>query len=317
MGVTSIEWTERSINPLRCRNLKVKSRDTGVGHYCEKISAGCAKCYASEYQRRVHMPAFGKVKTDQQRAELGLEWFLDESKLEEVRRRKKPSTWFWCDMTDLFGDWVKDEWIESCFKTMRETPWHTHQILTKRPARMAEAMRERFVRDAEFILNIHAGVTVENQDSVSRIHFLYKTPAAKRFLSCEPLLGPIDLSKWLFSGPHDLPMVDQVIIGGESGHKARPCNIAHIRDLLGQLERAGVNRFVKQLGRYCVAPQDDHAVQSWLLNGSPTPMSFPVGPGTNGTWEKLEDGTVHIPLKDKKGKDMNEWPTEFQIREEA
>lgn len=137
MGKTSIEWTDHSINPIRAR-----LKSTGaVGHYCEKISTGCVHCYASGLQRRFQMPEFGG---GQKRDDIEL--FLDNKKLEEVRRRKKPTRYFWCDMTDLFGDWVQDEWIDACFDTMWLTPRHTHQILTKRPDRMVRYVRERASR---------------------------------------------------------------------------------------------------------------------------------------------------------------------------
>src|SRR5262245_53283923 len=133
MAETSIEWTDHSINPIRARTAD------GVGHYCQKVSPGCANCYASRLQPRFGMPEFkgtGDPPGDRER-------FLDESKLAEVLRRKKPTRYFWCDMTDLFGAWVPDEWIDECFSVMGATPQHTHQVLTKRPERMLAYMRTR------------------------------------------------------------------------------------------------------------------------------------------------------------------------------
>src|SRR5487761_2741739 len=101
MGKTTIGWTQHSINPIRARH-RVNGK---VGHYCELVSAGCAHCYSSRMQQRFEMPHFAGAP---QRAErfAELEVFLAESKLHDVLRRKKPTTYFWCDMTDMFGEWV-------------------------------------------------------------------------------------------------------------------------------------------------------------------------------------------------------------------
>src|SRR5437868_3326416 len=105
MGKTTISWTDHSINPIRARSKATNA----VGHYCEMTSPGCANCYSSNFQKRFNMPAFtaGTRRGD-------IEPFLDQSKLQEVLRRKKPTKYFWCDMTDLFGEWVPDEWIDRC-----------------------------------------------------------------------------------------------------------------------------------------------------------------------------------------------------------
>lgn len=123
MAKTSIEWTDFSVNPIRAR-LNGK-----VGHHCEKVSAGCKNCYSSRLQLRFGLPVFDASKRQ------SVEHFLDASKLEQVLRRKTPTKWFWCDMTDMFGDWVPDAWVAVCFGVMAATPWHTHQVLTKRPER--------------------------------------------------------------------------------------------------------------------------------------------------------------------------------------
>ena len=125
MGKTTIEWTDFSVNPIRAR---LKSDPSKVGHYCEKVAPGCTHCYSSRMQVRFGLPAFG---SGQKRDDVEL--FLDESKLDEVRRRKKPTRWFWCDMTDVFGHWVKPEWLAAIFACIDETPQHTHMLLTKRP----------------------------------------------------------------------------------------------------------------------------------------------------------------------------------------
>lgn len=132
MAETSIQWTDHSINPIRAR---LKTDLSVSGHYCEKLSAGCANCYASNLQKRFGMPAF--LGTSGRGLDV-VKPFLDEFKLVEVLRRQKPTKYFWCDMTDMFGSWVPDEWIDLCFATMALTPQHTHQVLTKRADRLTE-----------------------------------------------------------------------------------------------------------------------------------------------------------------------------------
>jgi protein gp37 len=124
MAETTIGWTDHSINPIRARH-----KATGnVGHYCEKIASGCKFCYSSAMQRRFGTPEFGggQLRDD-------FEIFLDPKKLEEVRRRRKPTKYFWCDMTDIFGDWMLPEWLDAIFETIDATQQHTHILLTKRP----------------------------------------------------------------------------------------------------------------------------------------------------------------------------------------
>lgn len=218
MGKTTIEWTDFSVNPIRARH-----KQTGaVGHYCEKISDGCKNCYASRLQSRFNMPAF-----NEQRGDDDIEVFFDESKLQDVLKRKKPTRWFWCDMTDMFGSWVLDEWLDKIFATMALTPQHTHQVLTKRPERMRDYMLRRdwsqaanhitnkFIRPLEQPLylageivpplpNVFLGVSVEDQKTADeRIPLLLQTPAAVRFISAEPLLGAIDLFK-VFGGENSI-----------------------------------------------------------------------------------------------------------------
>ncbi len=284
MAATSIEWTNHSINPIRATlELQDGKPRPGapVGHYCEKISPGCTNCYASTFQKRFRMPEFG---SGQRRGEVEL--FLDESKLQEVLKRRKPTKYFWCDMTDLFGEWVPDEWIDRCFATMASAFWHTHQVLTRRIDRAAEYLNqsayERVTKIAADVLswgpsqqqavamlkkagkripwngsseafckgmdcgfdwplpNVWLGTSIENRDTLHRLDELRDCPAAVRFLSLEPLLE--DLGELNLTGIH------WVIVGGESGHKARPCNIDWIRSIVSQCREAGVPCFVKQGG---------------------------------------------------------------------
>jgi protein gp37 len=312
MAETSIEWTDRSINPIRARHRKTGA----IGHYCELFSTGCAHCYASNFQKRFGMPPFpGKSRlpklpvVDDRGCVIvneEIELFLDESKLDEVLKRRKPAKWFWCDMTDLFGSWVPDEWIDRCFAVMNATahqlpipidlnakPWHTHQILTKRPERMFHYMESRSKwRDSDtnplFVAgrhdggvlrghgveimnagacllwpmpNVWLGVSCENQQTADeRIPWLLKTPAAVRFLSCEPLLGPIEWNHWTNA-------IGWVIAGGESGHNARPMHPDWARSLRDQCQAVGVPFFFKQWGEWASQNDTPRTVErnSWGL----------------------------------------------------
>lgn len=129
MGKTTIEWTGHTVNPVRAR---LKGTTGRSGHYCEKVGPDCLNCYSSRLQPRFGMPLF----QDQRRGDI--EIFLDAGKLREVLDRKTPTTWFWEDMSDLFGRWVSNEWIAACFGVMAATPQHTHQVLTKRAERLPE-----------------------------------------------------------------------------------------------------------------------------------------------------------------------------------
>ena len=341
MGKTSIEWTDHSINPIRA-----KVEVTGaVGHYCEKISSGCAKCYASNLQKRFRMPSFGRVKTDLPE---GVEVFLDENQLYKVLARRKPTKYFWCDMTDMFGWWVPDEWIDKCLAVMALTPQHTHQVLTKRPDRAAEyfnrpgrhgfwghwawcfwaekqeiawAQAPRWLEHRERIVNpplpnVWLGTSVENQKAADeRIPHLLKIPAAVRFLSCEPLLGPVNLNMGNLLHLPPCPQspcnqgtwkglecdcreyhpnwINWVIVGGESGHDARRCEVQWIADIRDQCQAAGVPCFIKQLG----------AEPYW---GWPQlPAGIRVRP----------DNHSMLNLRDKKGGDWDEWPEDLRVRE--
>jgi protein gp37 len=147
---------------------------------------------------------------------------------------KKPSKIFVNSMSDLFHEEVPLDFIQSVFQTIKKTPQHTYQILTKRPERLIE-----LAPDLEFHKNIWLGVSVESQDYISRIDLLRQVPANVRFLSCEPLLGSLYL---------DLTNIDWVIVGGEFGEKYRPINLDWVRDIRDQCRRSKVAFFFKQVG---------------------------------------------------------------------
>lgn len=214
--MSKIEWTEQTWNPV-----------TG----CVKISPGCKHCYAETMARRLRaMGAPGY--------EHGFAPALQPSRLEQPLRRKVPTVWFVNSMSDLFQDAVPDAYIDQVLEVARRTPWHTYQVLTKRAARLPAFFAGRSVPP-----NLWLGVSVENRrHGVPRIGHLRKVAAAVRFLSVEPLLEDL--------GELDLSGIHWVIVGGESGARARPMQPQWARAVRDQCEDAGVAFFFKQWGRW-------------------------------------------------------------------
>lgn len=213
MKPSRIEWTESTWNPV-----------TG----CTKISAGCAHCYAERMAKRL-------LAMGQPNYRNGFEVTCHPQALEMPLRWKKSKMIFVNSMSDLFHKKVPIRFIEEIFFTMNEARWHTFQILTKRADRLVQ-LSSRF----KWTPNIWMGVTVENADHVDRIDCLREIPAAVRFLSLEPLLGPLP--------ELNLTNIDWVIVGGESGPGARPMDPAWALDLRDQCLTAGVSFFFKQWG---------------------------------------------------------------------
>ena len=210
---SSIEWTEATWNPV-----------TG----CTKISPGCKFCYAERMARRLR--AMG-----QRRYRNGFEVTLQEDVVDLPLRWKTPQMIFVNSMSDLFHKDISVEFIQRCFETMRKATQHTFQVLTKRPERVAELANQLVWPD-----NVWMGTSVENADYVHRIAALVKVPAAVRFLSVEPLLGPIPRLP--------LESIDWVIVGGESGPGARPMEAAWVRQIRDRCVKKGVPFFFKQWG---------------------------------------------------------------------
>ncbi len=244
MAETSIAWTDRTLNPIRARN-----RATGKeGHFCEKISPGCAHCYAAELNVQQRFLGTGLDFIPQNRDKV--EVFLDLKRMEELQKRRKPTRYFLCDMTDLFGEWVPDGWLCQLYKLMGAASHHTFQLLTKRASRMQHFLREqtnahaiRMLDEPGFCVtwpypNVWHGVSVENRATLHRIDSLRETPAAIRFLSLEPLLEDL--------GPLDLAGIHWVIVGGESGKSRRPSEVAWYTSIRDQCAAAGVQFFCKQ-----------------------------------------------------------------------
>jgi protein gp37 len=312
--MTTIEWTDATWNPF-------------VG--CSKISAGCTHCYAINQAYRNNamaqkMPNPGRMKyynglthkkgdhTDW----TGTVRFVPEA-LEIPLKWRKGRKIFVNSMSDLFHEAIPDEQIDQVFRVMALTQQHIYQVLTKRPKRMLEYLRsaKNRVRIAAVDLgrmhgiehsliescqcdwplpNVWLGMTVENQAAADeRIPLLLQTPAANRFLSCEPLLEKIDFNQPIIcscakgktslfqikNGSYLASMIDWVIIGGESGSGARQCNIEWIESMLWQCKSSNIPAFIKQLGS---------------------------NPYTN-----------EHPLKlcDRKGANLQEWPKALRVRE--
>lgn len=215
MTTTSkIEWTEQTWNPT-------------VG--CTKISPGCKHCYAELMAQRLQaMGTHGY--------ENGFKLTLLPSRLQEPLQRKKKTVYFVNSMSDVFHEDVPFEYIDQIFESIAKTPQHTYQILTKRADRMAQYFINRPVPD-----NAWLGVSVEDREyGVPRIALLRQVSAKIRFLSVEPLLEDL--------GDLDLTDIHWVIVGGESGSKARPMQKEWVEDIRIQCEEANVAFFFKQWG---------------------------------------------------------------------
>jgi protein gp37 len=213
MAQSSIEWTEMTWNPT-----------TG----CSKISQGCKFCYAEVMSKRLHAMGIDKYKDN-------FEVRIHPSSLVIPYTWKKPKVVFVNSMSDLFHKEVPLSFIQEVFKVMRENPQHVFQILTKRAERLLDLDSE-----LKWTHNIWMGVSVEDKTVVDRIDFLRKTKAKVKFLSLEPLLGPLHNL--------DLKKIDWVIVGGESGPKARPMKMDWVIDLQNQCELNDVAFFFKQWG---------------------------------------------------------------------
>jgi protein gp37 len=213
MDRSKIEWTDATWNPL-----------TG----CDKVSPGCAHCYAEVQSARLQ-------RMGQRNYQNGFSLTLHPHMLEQPLRWQRPRTIFVNSMSDLFHAAVPMEYIRRVFQVMVETPRHRYQVLTKRAERLAELAPQLPWPD-----NVWMGVSVENHRYTHRIDCLRQVPASIRFLSCEPLLGPLH--------GLDLVGIHWVIVGGESGPGARPMQEDWVRNIKRQCDRDGVAFFFKQWG---------------------------------------------------------------------
>ena len=320
-----IAWTDRSWNPIRG---------------CSRVSAGCQACYAEAIAARFSGPGQAYEGLARRRSNGEPQWtgevrVIKKDMLAPLRWRK-PQRIFVNSMSDLFHENVSDETIERVFAVMAVARQHTFQVLTKRPARM-----RALVNDVDFAVevvkrlreiawsrdhnadvrelttwplpNVWLGVSVENQAAADeRIPLLAQTPAAVRFLSCEPLLGPIDFDEV----GSQMRGIGWVIVGGESGQHARLCDIGSIDDIVAQCCFAGIACFVKQLGKWIAAPAEmDRStcahVNRWLF-----PDGSQWAPGIIGehNYQRPPDAIAYS-LRDSHGGDPDEWPERLRVRQ--
>jgi protein gp37 len=294
MGAKSkIEWTDATWNPIRG---------------CSRVSEGCRNCYAEATAARFSKPGqayeglavmgqngprwTGKVRL----VEEALEWPL----------RWRPSRIFVNSMSDLFHESVPQEWIARIFLSMFNAPQHIYQILTKRPERMLEIMRDLTEYSTMFagrpMRHVSLGVSIEDANHLDRARLLRQTPAAVRFISYEPALAPVDFS-------HHLEGIHWLIVGGESGPHARPFDIEWARNTVAQCMAAGVPCFVKQLGANVLSRNDAG------YEGD-TPHSWPMDTRVETLAEENYQGQpLRVHLRDRKGGDPSEWPADLRVRE--
>ncbi|HAO12140.1 MAG TPA: phage Gp37/Gp68 family protein [Planktothrix sp. UBA8407] len=291
---TKIQWCDETINPI-------------VG--CSRVSPGCERCYAASAAKSARLqqfPQYQKVASWNGTVE------LVPNQLDRPYEWKKGKRIFIGSMTDLFHENTPFSWLEEIMAMIEETTQHTYQILTKRPERMIEFFdwysrrcSDESIGDIKWRMpdNIWLGVSCENQAMADkRIPLLMQIPAKVRFLSCEPLLEPINLSKflpiewseiaedWIESWPgigsynaNDYP--SWVIVGGESGAGSRACHVDWLRDIASQCQSAKIPVFIKQLGNNAIATRTDHT------------------------------GNYKLKIKDRKGSDILEWFEDLRIQQ--
>ncbi|WP_051797285.1 DUF5131 family protein [Catenuloplanes japonicus] len=308
MAETSIEWTERVWNAT-----------TG----CDRITAGCDNCYALTMAKRLKGMGSAKYQNDgdPRTSGPGFGVTVHPDALTEPLRWRKPGMIFVNSMSDLFHARVPREFVVRVFAVMASTPHLTYQILTKRPERAARMLTDlcdcgsghapgvHFRSDMEWaatphsptyvpglesgiyhrtvwpLPNVWIGTSIESDQHVRRADALRNTPAAVRFISAEPLLGPLPSL--------DLAGIDWLIAGGESGPRSRSMDLSWVRDLVGRCRTAGTAPFVKQLGSVWAARSPQVVVDSCSVSASDTPVS----------------------RVDKKGGDWQFWPPDLRVRE--
>jgi protein gp37 len=210
---SEIEWTEATWNPI-----------TG----CTKISLGCKNCYAERMARRLRATGNPNYAN-------GFSLTLHEHLLEIPLRWRRPRMIFVNSMSDLFHQDVPLDFIQKVFSVMRQASWHTYQVLTKRSSRLSELSHS-----IDWPVNVWMGVSIESSEYTFRIDHLRQTGSHIKFLSLEPLLGPLPNM--------DLESIDWVIVGGESGPNARPMKKEWVVDIKEQCQSADIPFFFKQWG---------------------------------------------------------------------
>jgi len=334
---TDIEWCDYAVGGI----VRAMHPETGKPlNMCVPVSEGCRNCYAAAITNRFHSLDYSAQNAK------AVRWFLDEKALRHAlkfkakgpfkRGRERPAIFFG-DMTDPFGEWVTDEWLDRQFAVMALRPDVDFLLLTKRPERMAEYLNAGSLKVAQWadaaprdkqhearskwrvpLPNVWLGTSVERQkEADERIPHLLKCPASVRFLSCEPLMGAVDLTRVNFGVPgiqnvldcrvseiakragiDKLNGIDWVIVGGESGPGARPCDVAWIRSIVSQCRAADTACFVKQLGARPVVRHCGDCDP--CIHGQPCPYGGPE---------------QRVILDDTKGGTMEEWPEDLRVRE--
>jgi len=322
---TQIEWTDKTWSPT-------------VG--CTRVSDGCEHCYAEGVAHRGRIAAHKGLTVAGPK---GPRWTgevrLLPDRLNDPLRWRKPRRVFVDSMSDLFHESVPWDFIARVFATMILTPQHTYQILTKRTERMRDGMEREIPRaiHAACLLpstsycgdtwppkNVHLGASCENQPTLeARVSDLLATPAALRFLSLEPLLGAINLTRVkgqrLGGKLHGFALydclmqptigavvprraIDWVIVGCDSGPGARPCDVEWIRSIVAQCRSANVPAFVKQLGARPIVYREE--------------AERLAAAGARIEWDDSgERISARWVLRDRNGGDPAEWPADLRVRE--
>ncbi len=356
---TSIEWAEKSWNPV-------------LG--CSAVSPGCTNCYAATMSRRLEAMGVAAYKGLTNKTHFaGVVRCLPE-RLIDPRKWRKPARIFVNSMSDLFHTDVPFDFIDQVFATMAFAKRHTYLILTKRPERMQEYLGNvTRTFDVAFqvqeaipslnpsgpdvsmtlddldirwpLPNVWLGVSTENQETFDeRVPHLLTCPAAVRFVSLEPLLGPIDLSsqflmqhakgvrllsleqmqRGIVPAAAPYPRIGWVIVGGESGPGARPCDIEWIRGIVKQCKAAGVPCFVKQLGKWIAGSHEfdgwKGVVDRWLVQRDGGKLGVVKRPMLRSDYmpqyyDDRPKTAVAWGLNHAKGGDPSEWPEDLRVRE--
>lgn len=341
---TTIEWTDRSWNPVRG---------------CSRVSPGCDHCYAMNFAHRFSgagkpyegLTTIRKGKVDWS----GVARFIP-GELDAPLRWRKPQRIFVNSMSDLFHNSLSNEQIAAVFGVMAACPRHTFQILTKRPERAVEFFSwvtaqadgledrqqsvcfgyaadhlrgphwSRVIRDSARYRDEHGaawpvpwvwlGVSVENQATADeRIPLLLKCPASVRWISAEPLLGPLALGRYLPEIGIYTPALSWVVVGGESGPGARPFDVAWARSVVEQCREASLSVFVKQLGSNVRdrndAGFDGQPGDAWDVRGDYDRVEH----NPDGVREEYQGARVRVRLASRKGGVIAEWPEGLRVRE--
>ena len=341
---TGIQWTDETWNPIRG---------------CSRVSEGCRHCYAEVVAARFSGPGQAYEGLARRTSKGEARWtgkimFVEKHLLDPLRW-KEPRRIFVNSMSDLFHEDVTDDELAAIFGVMALAHQHTFQILTKRPERQRAIMGQltlsesiaglgllcqdrgialdydrlnRHLRSHDHrwpLPNVWLGVSIENQEAADeRIPLLLDTPAAVRFLSCEPLLGPLNLLEWLdrYRLDHDTgteaiykTLISWVIFGGESGAGARPCDVQWIRDGVSQCREHDIAPFVKQMGKWIAGDHSGFTVNRWLMADGRVFVPPIIRSVLNGHLHDRSANAIAFGNCDTHGGNWNEWPEDLRVRE--